>query len=122
MKEYHIYAVRRINGVSQSNDAIRCRELAAVRRAYGIRKGFSPPPGPCPICKKTTGVPGARKSRRWALDHDHVTGEMRGWICHMCNSGIGYLGDDVDGLLAALKYLNADAYTAAILATLKTDQ
>jgi hypothetical protein len=38
-------------------------------------------------------------------DHDHRTGKFRGWLCRMCNTAIGALGDDVDGLERALAYL-----------------
>jgi Recombination endonuclease VII/NUMOD3 motif len=39
------------------------------------------------------------------LDHDHVTGELRGWLCTRCNTGLGKLGDDVEGLRRALAYI-----------------
>lgn len=39
------------------------------------------------------------------LDHDHSTGQFRGWICDRCNSGIGKLGDNIDGIVKALNYL-----------------
>lgn len=39
------------------------------------------------------------------LDHDHETGEFRGWLCHTCNCGIGFLGDNIEGLQRALEYL-----------------
>lgn len=45
------------------------------------------------------------RERVLVLDHDHITGVFRGFICNSCNSGIGNLGDTVDGVAAALKYL-----------------
>jgi len=39
------------------------------------------------------------------LDHDHVTYAFRGWLCRSCNTGIGALGDTVEGLERAIKYL-----------------
>ena len=42
-----------------------------------------------------------------AVDHCHETGSIRGLLCLNCNTGIGKLGDDVDGLLKALAYLQA---------------
>lgn len=39
-------------------------------------------------------------------DHDHDTGEFRGWICHNCNSGLGMLGDRKENILASVAYLN----------------
>ena len=38
-------------------------------------------------------------------DHIHGTTEFRGWICLQCNQGMGKLGDDLDGILRAAKYL-----------------
>jgi hypothetical protein len=38
-------------------------------------------------------------------DHIHGTTHFRGWICSQCNQGIGKLGDDLDGVLRAAKYL-----------------
>jgi len=40
------------------------------------------------------------------LDHDHETGAFRGWLCRNCNSGLGFLGDNAEGLGGALMYLN----------------
>jgi len=39
------------------------------------------------------------------LDHDKVTGALRGWLCHKCNMAIGGLGDNAPGLERALEYL-----------------
>ena len=40
-----------------------------------------------------------------ACDHDHQTGEYRGWLCKNCNTGLGLLGDDAEGLRRMLAYL-----------------
>lgn len=39
------------------------------------------------------------------LDHSHETGEIRGWICRMCNNSIGMMNDDVSILKRAIKWL-----------------
>lgn len=43
----------------------------------------------------------------WQLhvDHDHVTGAVRGLLCHSCNTAIGLLGDDRAVLQRAIDYL-----------------
>jgi hypothetical protein len=55
----------------------------------------------CEICRKTEDDNG----RRLAVDHCHITGKVRGILCNGCNRGIGYLGDDVERLENAIKYL-----------------
>lgn len=59
----------------------------------------------CAIC----GSPSPRSSRkeRFAIDHDHDTGKIRGVLCNPCNRGIGLLGDKVSRLQAAVDYLKA---------------
>ena len=39
------------------------------------------------------------------VDHDHTTGKVRGLLCQKCNSGIGFLGDSLEGLEKAVNYL-----------------
>ena len=43
--------------------------------------------------------------RKWCLDHVHITHEIRGWLCDNCNTGIGKLGDQIEGIQKALNYL-----------------
>jgi len=45
------------------------------------------------------------------VDHCHKTGVIRGLLCHLCNTGIGKLGDDLPGLLKAVRYLEKSATT-----------
>jgi hypothetical protein len=57
--------------------------------------------GCCACC----GVAANRNGKRLFVDHDHVTGSVRGVICHQCNAGIGALGDNIAGVRRALSYL-----------------
>lgn len=45
------------------------------------------------------------KRGKACIDHDHVTGIVRGILCQPCNTAIGVLGDTPEGLQAALDYL-----------------
>lgn len=44
-----------------------------------------------------------------AVDHCHLTGKIRGVLCFGCNTGIGKLGDSIEGLKNALAYLERAA-------------
>jgi hypothetical protein len=59
---------------------------------------LAPPIGtPCPICGNT--------KHKLCFDHDHHTKKHRGWLCPQCNRAIGQLGDNISGLMRAVKYL-----------------
>jgi hypothetical protein len=59
----------------------------------------------CGICG--TDEPQGRHGN-FQIDHDHVTGEVRGVLCHNCNLMIGHAQDDPDILRAAIAYLEGD--------------
>lgn len=56
----------------------------------------------CAICPANE--PGGKGS--FYLDHDHKTGEVRGLLCHHCNSMLGMARDNPDTLRAGAEYLN----------------
>lgn len=73
------------------NERIAEREL---KKIYGKTR---PSGTPCDNCGRT--------NYALSLDHCHSTGEFRGWLCSLCNHGIGMLGDDVEALKRAVSYL-----------------
>ena len=42
---------------------------------------------------------------RICFDHNHKTGEFRGWICYRCNVALGMAQDKVEILKLLIKYL-----------------
>ena len=55
----------------------------------------------CAIC----GMSAAESKRRFAVDHDHETNQVRGLLCHHCNTGLGAFMDTPDLLQRAIDYL-----------------
>lgn len=82
------------------------KKHAMHRRLLG---GLPLPTRPMPDkCEMRGCSPGPKA---FHLDHDHVTGKFRGWLCSKCNTGIGMLGDRLLGAQQAVAYLErADAH------------
>jgi hypothetical protein len=55
----------------------------------------------CYICKIET----KKNGRRLCIDHDHINGKVRGLLCNLCNSILGYAKDNIEILQNAIKYL-----------------
>lgn len=54
----------------------------------------------------------APKGLYFAVDHDHATGQVRGVLCIKCNTGIANLGDNLEGVMRAVQYLQNSASPA----------
>jgi len=82
----------------------------ATRKKWGkvqnaIRDNKPPEGTPCYCC----GKPMTHKGKyAMHFDHDWDTETFRGWLCKQCNVGIGQLGDTVEGLMQAVRYLTKD--------------
>jgi len=55
----------------------------------------------CSICKTDN----SNLKKSLAVDHDHVTGKIRGLLCTNCNIGLGHFKDDITLLEESIKYL-----------------
>ena len=74
---------------------------ASRRRRYGLTPerylGMREAQGDaCAICKR---------ARSLVVDHCHTTGQVRGLLCHHCNTMLGQADDNPELLLAAIRYL-----------------
>ena len=57
----------------------------------------------CAICNNKS--VGNKRQKNLSVDHCHTTGKVRGLLCQWCNSGIGYMKDDIELLEKAIDYL-----------------
>ena len=87
-----------------------------LRTKYGISLNeyediYEKQHGVCAICglpetkaqRRGTGLPVTLDSLH--VDHDHLTGKVRGLLCYRCNTGIGKLYDNPDLLRKAANYV-----------------
>ena len=85
----------------RATDAGKEAARRAVRKRSGLPEPTRPRPEACELCGTLS-----KPERGLCVDHDHVTGEFRGWLCGNCNRGLGLLGDIREGVVRALKYFN----------------
>ena len=57
--------------------------------------------GKCAICGKSQ----IEFDVSFCVDHDHITGEIRGLLCGNCNKALGCFGDDLNTIKAACNYI-----------------
>lgn len=53
-------------------------------------------PAACEVCGSI---------KKLSIDHDHVTGQVRGLLCHNCNIALGLVDDDVPRMLSLAEYI-----------------
>jgi hypothetical protein len=78
------------NSTLKHDFGITLQEREVMQRAQNDR---------CAICEK-------KFVKTPCVDHDHKTGKVRGLLCHKCNRGIGFLGDDLGVVMSAARYLS----------------
>lgn len=83
----------------------RVNALEEAAKKYGppsyrrVELAGRPRPEVCEICSRPPGKRGMQ------FDHDHVTGQFRGWICANCNVALGLVNDDAGILALMIEYL-----------------
>jgi hypothetical protein len=79
---------------------------ARLRREYGItlseyKRVLRGQGGCCAICKR----PEKEFKNALAVDHDHVSGKLRGLLCWGCNKALGVFRDHIENMKEAVQYL-----------------
>lgn len=85
---------------------------AYLKRTYSItleryRELFEMQKGRCAICGGEGFLMASYHKNKLVVDHDHVTGEVRGLLCHNCNRALGLLKDNPELAQRAADYLKA---------------
>lgn len=105
-----IYKGYRLRYYANNPNARHDSKASSWKRHYGITRDdydqmLSDQGGVCAIC----GRPETKISRgalcHLSVDHDHVTGKIRGLLCSACNIGIGAFHDDTEIMARAIRYL-----------------
>lgn len=76
--------------------------ISSQAKAEWAKKKPQNVPFECPICAKRT-IAGV--TSKVVLDHNHRNGEVRGWVCDSCNTGIGRFKDDIELIKRVIKYV-----------------
>lgn len=64
--------------------------------------------GVCKICENSETRVNRGKVIQLSVDHDHITGHIRGLLCHKCNVAIGFFGESSDLIRQAADYVEKD--------------
>lgn len=78
-------------------DVLSNQDRERIRSLLTIRQG-----GLCAICESE------QSDRKFAIDHDHTTGHIRGLLCGRCNTMLGFAHDSITTLTAAIQYIERD--------------
>lgn len=86
-------------------------QRASTLRKYGITPNqfdvlFRKQDGKCAICG--TEEPGGHRGV-FQVDHDHITGRVRGLLCYKCNHMLGIANDNPNVLRRATDYLEIES-------------
>lgn len=80
------------------------------QRLYGLINGgynqlFQQQNGCCAICGKHQ----SKLSQVLGVDHNHITGKIRGLLCKRCNVGLGNFEENINSLQGAINYLHQNS-------------
>jgi hypothetical protein len=104
------YAAARKQWWAQNGERHNKRRRTAHMQKLGVSidkydEVFEQQDGNCAICRQPETAMLKGKLKRLAVDHDHVTGVVRGLLCARCNRALGGFRDDAQLLQRAISYL-----------------
>src|SRR2546430_182762 len=97
------FSVRAGGALGHTSKCMQCLRVRAKAYTRKKREGAAGRvrPDACECCQQ----PSTARNRALHWDHDHKTGQFRGWLCTRCNSALGHAGESVDRLLQLVQYL-----------------
>jgi hypothetical protein len=93
-------------------DLLLSRTRRYKRKHLGIPEPTRPAPPRCECCSWPVEL---CTHKRLNVDHDHITGAFRGWLCNGCNLSIGRLGDTVEDIQKAVEYLRRTQFEHSLV-------
>lgn len=99
-----VHRDRASNGMKPINSCKECDDEAA-EQLKALKKITPKPPADhvCPLCLR--GADELGYTSAFVLEHDHQTGEFRGWVCHDCNTAMSRIQDNPDTARRMANYL-----------------
>jgi hypothetical protein len=96
-KAYYAANTKRVKDLNAAWSARHPGYFTAVSIARKEAKAGRPRPDKCEVCGES--------DRFICFEHDHITGEFRGWTCCGCNAVLGYVNDSVKTLRTLANYV-----------------
>jgi hypothetical protein len=93
----------------------RARKAWALKKKFGIsiseyEEMIIKQENRCAICGKTE----KENKTKLSVDHNHITGRVRGLLCVSCNNGLGRFFDNTEYLSKAITYLNKSMFPSKV--------
>jgi hypothetical protein len=104
-------AKRKIREAANPEKYKKLHKIVDLRRHYGLDYDtyidmHRRQEGKCAICHKFLSLAlDGNKENSPHVDHNHVTGKIRGLLCDVCNRALGLFQDNPFVLLDAIRYL-----------------
>jgi len=108
------------NPTEHRNDCTDCQKEKS-KEVSDLKKNHAAPDVEtyvCPLCLRDKDDLAYTKWKNpFVLDHDHDTGEARGWICQDCNTAIARLHDNTATARRMISYMESKDRTPYLITT-----